>query len=255
MIKDLLEEEIKEENRDMVKETPYQFNGYFVPRVTEILSSMLHEDYLMGWSNYLGFKKQKYADVLKEAANKGTFVHNSIEHYLKENKEPQFELTVPDNLLNEVETAYNSFLSWWNIISKQDYKILMQEQPLVSPWFGGTLDLLIQINGRIYLMDFKTSNQVSYKYFLQLAAYRYMLKEQFNINVDGVGIILFNKKEVRFSEYILDFNNPWDLDYINTCLNTFFGLVYSYYGRLKCESMFKEVKLKSENGGKENEDE
>ena len=53
----------------------YEFDGIVVPRVTAILSDMLHEDYLMDWSNYLGlYKHQKYKDVLDAAADKGSSV-------------------------------------------------------------------------------------------------------------------------------------------------------------------------------------
>ena len=38
------------------KSDRYSYNGVFVPRVNDILSSMLSEDYLMRWANSLGFK-------------------------------------------------------------------------------------------------------------------------------------------------------------------------------------------------------
>ena len=44
----------------------YMYNNrYPVPRVTEILSSMIHEDHLMKWSNFIGrIKHQRYEVVL-----------------------------------------------------------------------------------------------------------------------------------------------------------------------------------------------
>ena len=235
-------------DKSLVQETPYMYEGNYVPRVTTILSSMLHEDHLMGWSNYLGWKRMDYKATLQEAASKGTYVHNFIENKIKENQDPVMDL-VPENIKHEVETAYASFISWWDIISKNNVKILMQEFPLVCPYFGGTLDILLEINGKVYLMDFKTSNHVSYKYFLQLSAYKYILEDYHGIKVDGVGVIMFNKKEIAFSEYILDFENNWDAEFMNVCINTFFGLVYSYYGRLRCENMFKEVVKKNDDKG------
>ena len=68
----------------VIKSDKYKYNGNPVPRVTEILSSMLHEDYLLGWSNYLGFKRKKYKTVLEHSANIGTYAHEGIELYLKE---------------------------------------------------------------------------------------------------------------------------------------------------------------------------
>ena len=112
-------------DKSLVQETPYMYEGNYVPRVTAILSSMLHEDHLMGWSNYLGWKRMDYKATLQEAASKGTYVHNFIENKIKENQDPVMDL-VPENIKHEVETAYASFISWWDIISKNNVKILMQ---------------------------------------------------------------------------------------------------------------------------------
>ena len=56
--------------------------------------------------------------------------------------------------------------------------IIGQEESLISPYYAGTYDLLVNINGDPYLVDFKTSNHVGYKYFMQIAAYRYLLYTQ-----------------------------------------------------------------------------
>lgn len=231
---------LNEDYKKLVDETPYEHNGLYVPRVTSIISNMIHEDYLLKWANWLGFKRRNYKDEVEKAASKGTFVHHFIEDYINEDKEPDME-SVPRDIYQEVQTAYSSFQLWWSIISGNEYEILMQETKLICPLFGGTLDILIKINGKIYLMDFKTSNHVSYKYFLQMAAYRYMLKLNYNIDLDGVGVIMFNKKEVNFTEYILNFSEVIDRLFMDECLNSFLSLSHSYYCKLRVESMFKEV--------------
>ena len=46
-------------------ENKYFYKGIPVPRTTEILSSMLHEEYLMEWSNYLGrYQRKDYNEYL-----------------------------------------------------------------------------------------------------------------------------------------------------------------------------------------------
>ena len=155
-----------------IDEERYQFQGYNLPRVTEIISNMLHEDFLMIWANNIGlYQRKKYKDTLEEAATKGAFVHDAIEDYIQNSNELDLD-KVPSEYQKEVNFAYGSFKSWWSVITKRNVKIIMQEHKLVCPWFGGTLDLLVEIDGRVYLLDFKTSNHPSYKYFLQLAAYR-----------------------------------------------------------------------------------
>lgn len=219
----------------------YFYQGKPVPRVTEILSSMLHEDYLMQWSNAIGlYKHQKYKDTLQQSADIGSYVHAAIENYLKNGIDLNIE-SIPYTYRDQVRNAFYSFKEWWSIIIKNDYKILMQEQELICMYFGGTLDLLIEINGCIYLIDFKTSNHPSYKYFLQLSAYRYMLRILYGIEIDGCIILMLDKKTESFQEMFLNFKIQEHLQYINYCEQTFLSIVYSYYNRLRVEQYYTNI--------------
>ena len=220
----------------------YMYNNrYPVPRVTEILSSMIHEDHLMKWSNFIGrIKHQRYEDVLEQAATKGTYVHNGIENFLQNSCDLDISF-IPTGYRNEVSYAYGSFKKWWEIVSLKNYNIVMQEQALVCPWFGGTLDILIEIFGRLYLLDFKTSNHASFKYFLQLSAYKYMLRELYGIDIYGCGIIKLNKKEISFEEYILDQSMPEYPGFIGLCEETFLSLTYSYINRIQVENQYRNI--------------
>lgn len=225
-----------------IKDSDYVFNGVTVPRVTKILSDMLHEDSLMSWSNFIGLvKHQKYQDVLNQAADKGSIVHNGIEDYLTNGNELNLA-AVPQNYQVEVENAYESFKKWWNIVATNNKAyVVMQETPLTCQWYGGTLDLLLNINDKYYLFDFKTSNHLSYKYILQLAAYRYMLRAGHNIEVDGVGIIKLDKQTVNFEEVMLHCDDPFDADLLNHAEICFHHIVYGYYERKYVENGFKAV--------------
>lgn len=219
----------------------YVYNEVNVPRVTEILSAMLHEDYLMEWSNSIGlYQHKKYKDTLQLSADIGSYVHDAIEKYLSD--EVIFNKDIyPSNIREQINTAFNSFLEWWTIIKKTKYKILMQEEKLVCQYFGGTLDMLIEINGLIYIVDFKTSNHPSYKYFLQLSAYKYMLENNYGVHINGCIILMLNKKECRFTEMVLDFNIQEHLDYINLCQQSFLSLVYAYYNRVLVQSSYQNI--------------
>ena len=61
MIIEKILKEIKQENE--ISDSNYMYNGIVVPRTTHILSSMLHEEYLMQWANAIGlYKRKKYTD-------------------------------------------------------------------------------------------------------------------------------------------------------------------------------------------------
>ncbi len=221
---------LEEDTQPMkLKEEKYFYNNIPVPRVTEIISKMISEEYLLYWANSLGFKHQSYKKTVQAAADIGSEAHDLISKFLLG------EVFTSDNI------PYLGFRKWWiDISSNNSVKVLGSEVQISCPYFGGTYDLLLQINDKIYLVDFKTSNHVSYKYYLQLAAYKYMLELQ-GYKIDGVIILQVNKSKIEYTEYPLLFDIPEHLDFINKCLNTFFSLVYGYYNISQCENMYKNI--------------
>lgn len=212
----------------------YNKEGRSVPRVTEILSAMIHSDSLMIWANRLGLRGIEYMKELNRAASYGTQAHSCIERYLKE------------KIKSEGNIPFLGYLLWEQILNEKGLVVapIMIEERLSCEWFGGTVDAVLDISGNIYLVDFKTSNHVTYKYFLQLAAYLYMLRAK-GIYPTGIIVLQLDKKEPGFNEYLLNFSIPEHNDFINYCTETFFALVYAYYQleRVKKEytAIFKEA--------------
>lgn len=218
-------------------DSDYLYNGKIVPRVTKIISKCIHNDKLMNWANSLGFKHKSYNKTLNYAANIGTQCHNNIDAFLEDNNHE-----LPQNIEYEAKNAYNSFIKWFNdVCSVANVEVIFHEKTLVCKYFGGTLDGLYKINGKIYLIDYKTSNHITYNYCLQLAAYRYMLYTELGINIDGCIIIQLNKSSVSYNEYVLNFDNNVHLDFINLCERTFFSLVYSYYNLIILDNNYNKL--------------
>lgn len=208
----------------------YNQEGISVPRVTEILSAMIHSDKLMIWANSLGFRGIRYMQALNQAADIGTEAHARIEMYLKE------------KVKTETNIPFLGFLRWEKTINEKGIFIdpIFVEIPLTCQWFGGTADAVFNLNGRTFLIDFKTSNHVTFKYFLQLAAYKYML-ELIGVKIDGVIVLQLDKKSPGFNEYLLDFSIPDHLNFMNYCSQTFFSLVWSYYNVKHIEIMYNQI--------------
>ena len=209
--------------------TYYNQEGIKVPRVTEVLSRTIHSDGLMYWANSIGLKGEKYRNVLNNAAKVGTAAHSAIEKYLFEN------IKTTDN------TPFLGFLMWHKYITKDmniPVEVIYVEHAITCKWFGGTLDALMRIGNKVYLVDFKTSNHVTFNYFLQLAAYRFMLREVEGINVDGVIVLQLDKDEPGFNEYHLSFDIPEHLYFIDNCQSAFLSLVYAFYNLQMIESSF-----------------
>ena len=211
---------------DKGKKARYHINGRGIPSVTELLS-FIDSEGLIAWANRIGRQGQDNKEIASKAAEFATMAHKSIEMYLK--RKP----VENDNV------CLQSFKEWWDGVNKcHRVKVLGQEQVLIGEYFAGTYDLLISIDDKPYLIDFKTSNHVGYKYFMQLAAYRYLLYTLKNININGCIILQFDKKEPKFREFNLDFTNPYDYEFIENCYRAFMGLVYTYYNVKLCQREF-----------------
>lgn len=212
-----------------LREEKYFYNGVPVPRVTEIISKMISEEYLLYWANGLGFKHQGYKRTVDAAANLGSETHELINRFLM------------GEVFNSNNIPYLGFRKWWiDITSSNKVKVIGSEKILTCPYFGGTYDLLIEIGGLLYLIDFKTSNHISYKYFMQLSAYKYMLEQQ-GYNISGCIILQLNKSRIEYEEYPLIFTNPYHKEFIDNCFNAFLSLVYGYYNIFRCEEMYKNI--------------
>ena len=213
-------------------DTYYNSDGVPVPRVTEILSSMIHSDGLMYWANSIGLRGQRYKTVLDNAAKIGTAAHNAIELFLK------------DKIRDSTNIPFLGFEMWHTIVEehfKMPIEIIYVEHKMSCKYFGGTLDCLARIGGRLFLIDFKTSNHVTFNYFLQLAAYRYMLRVTEGIEVEGCIVLQLDKDEPGFNEYVLDFMVQEHLMFINNCERTFLSLVYGFINVKQVEGQFREI--------------
>lgn len=223
-------------------DSPYSFDKKKVPRVTQVLSEMIHDEYLMNWANYMGRCKHVDHNVYRDrAASIGTHTHSAIEKYTQLNYVDTFESI--DNIYDrlQVKNAFYSFKLWWDILNTHRVNVIFQEKHLVCEYYGGTLDMLVQVDNRVYLVDFKTSNHFNYKYHLQTAAYRRILYTKYNINVDGIIILKLSKDKVYFEEQVLDFTRYDHVEYINNCERMFLSLVYAWYNRYIVENQYKKI--------------
>ena len=244
MIEKILSELDPNSYADMYK-TIYSYDGIPVPRVGDIIKMCMYEQVIVDWSNHIGKRGMSNVVVLNDSAKKGTYVHNAIENYIQNGTILDVSELKYDHRA-AVNNAWMAFLSWWEIMTKAGVEIIMQEQPLISKYYGGTLDIVIKVNNKKYLLDFKTSKYIYLKHFLQLSAYRKMLRDICGEEVDGVGIIRLSKEEPSFEECILDLSDEFNLNYMNSCEEAFLSMVYNYYNRLNVERGFQEVMRRHE---------
>jgi len=128
--------------------------------------------------------RKAHTKIKDTAADYGTHVHDQIENYCKGKK------VVSIN--EQVDKSVQSFIDWFE---RQNAKVIESEKRLYSKehWYAGTVDLVLEIDGKHWIADIKTSNGIYNTYFLQMAGYQIALEETENYDIEGHMIIQLTK--------------------------------------------------------------
>jgi genome maintenance exonuclease 1 len=162
-------------------ETP---EGKRYPSVTTVLGKMMDKSALETWRKRVG--EEEAARVSARASTRGTNVHTMCENYV---------------LGNDIDTSMPHNMMMFNQIKKVlDEKVDMvraTECTLFSDHLklAGSCDLIANYDGRLSIIDYKTSAKRKRKdwiegYFLQASLYSYMLWEMTDILVKDIVIII-----------------------------------------------------------------
>lgn len=202
--------------------------GVYYPSVTTILQYMPKNKFFDNWLKDVGHNADL---ILAKAGKEGTQVHEAAEALIKGE-----EVTWMD----DYGKAKYSQLVWGMIIKFYDFwktvkpELIFTEEFTYSDThkYAGTADLLVRINGEVWLLDIKTSNSLHRAYDMQLAAYAKSIEEVKGIKVDRTGIIWLkastrgpSKKEGTFQ------GKGWQVKVIDKIEENFdlFMTVYKLY--------------------------
>lgn len=213
----------------------YKKNGHQYPRVTSItgqldkpaltywaancacdyiLQEMSAETTMEGLSSIIESARKNFRSVSYQALDIGSAVHEAVERYLKTGVEPQ----APSE---EVLSGFLAFLEWQD---KHELLPIATEQTLYSDTYAGTCDLVCVLDGKKYLIDFKTTKKPKQKggydeWKWQLAAYRNCIP-----GLQGAGILRLDKDTGKPDFY--DYSDTYEED-----LRTFLLLTDLWYMR------------------------
>lgn len=136
--------------------------------------------------------------VKEEAAAIGTQVHEWCEEYINAKPKDRKTLALP-----EEERALNgvtAFLSW---VNTHKVKFIDTEKLVYSKKhdYVGLLDLKAIVDGKLTLVDFKTSKGVYPEYYIQVSSYLKADEEECGDKYDGAMILHFDKETGDFGTY------------------------------------------------------
>jgi hypothetical protein len=163
----------------------YQRNGAFYPSITYVLGYYPKGKFFEDWLKKVGYSADY---IVRKSADEGTQVHEMIEEYLNgaelnflnKGGYPQYPTNVWQMFLR--------FVDWW-----EEYKptLIETEVHLFSDKLkvAGTCDLVCEIDGELWIIDFKTSNHLQTTYDLQAAVYGKCYEECFGKTPHRYGIL------------------------------------------------------------------
>ena len=168
-----------------------------LPSVTTILDSVKKPG-LEAWKE----REPRWREISDHAADLGTRVHKAIERYLnlklktrqeeeagREEREVEVEeVEVEDE---EIKNPFSAFLEWE---AATGFEAVGVELGVWSEQgYAGSLDLLGYLDGRLYVVDLKTSRIIRPEHLLQVSAYRWAYEERSGERVQGLGVLRLDK--------------------------------------------------------------
>jgi hypothetical protein len=202
--------------------------GVYYPSVTTILQYMPKNKFFDNWLKDVGHN----ADIImRKAAEEGTAVHNAVEEliagkeitWMDEYGHAKYNLTVWQMILKAAEFFK---LHKPEVIAAEEFTFSDKHQ------YAGTADLIVRMDGEIWLLDVKTSNGLHRAYELQLAAYAKAWEEMFGQKIDRTGILwLKSTKRGPSKKDGVYQGDGWEIKIIDEIDKNFelFNTIYSLY--------------------------
>ena len=199
------------------KKHTYMVGDRKVPSVTRVVDAVFPK-YLTEWAATAGADYWKenygkdsgmyegirnaYKEIGDTAKDIGSEVHKWIELWIK------FKITggeTSTDYPDRVKVPMQNFHKW---VESREIEWLACEKKVYSrSWeYAGTIDALAKINGKLCVIDFKTSAKIYKEYYLQVSAYCNAIGEMMG-ELPKLGMIVrLDKEEEKFQEVAFD---PW----------------------------------------------
>ena len=177
----------------------YLADGRRVPSVTTITGARkMGIEGLLAWANQLGREGKSHREARQAAADAGSLAHTMVENAIHGRDPMEGIPPVEASVLEQAKTGYGGFVRWNEIMA---LTYLETEVPMVSEQerYGGTPDAIARSKeGRLLLLDWKSSNAVYGDYIIQLAAYGRLWNSNHEEGIQEYYLLRFGKQEGDF---------------------------------------------------------
>lgn len=143
-------------------------SGKWLPSVTTLLDAYPKGAAYIIWLKNVGLNASQ---ILKEAGETGSNVHNAIDQYVK---------TGQLRFLNDEGRELWKWEEWELICKAMEFFTIYKPEIIVHEFsfaseelgFGGTIDMVCKIGNDNWIIDYKSGNGIYESHFLQIAAYK-----------------------------------------------------------------------------------
>lgn len=177
--------------------------------VTTVLNNNLawNKGALIGWAYKRGKEGKPLRD--QDALDIGTIAHQWVEADIKGKPFKMPDIT--QEIKDKIENSFLAYLEWKEQVK---FKLIQSELSLISETyqFGGTIDIIGEVNGKPAIIDLKTSEEIYIDHKIQVAAYKNIYNEVFFDNpITMVYILKLGKKDGGFSyHYLPNLDKEWE---------------------------------------------
>lgn len=166
-------------------------DGKRVPGTTTIISRFKDSGGLVQWAYQCGLDGLDINKVRDDAADAGTCCHDMIDDHLHHRLNHPHSFTEP-----VIARAGHAFLAYLEWAEQSKLELVASEQSLVSEkyQFGGTFDAVLT-NGKLRLLDYKTSSGIYTDYLIQVAGAYSLLWAEHNPDkpLEGMDLLRISK--------------------------------------------------------------
>ena len=179
-------------------------NGKRCPSVTTVLKRFKDSEGLLMWAHALGTRGIDMEEDKKYTARTGTIAHAMIDACIVDEK-PKWCLDYIAAGAEHRREASELYERWAHWAMDVGFRPTHTELPLVSEKyrFGGTLDCIGFVKGKLMVADWKRADRVYVDQLLQLSAYREMWNEVYqDQQIDGASVVLLGCDPVQSETFV-----------------------------------------------------
>lgn len=165
--------------------------------------------------------KKAHRNRTQHAADIGSFVHAWVEAHIKYQLGIGPKPKKPSN--DQVISGVKAYLAWEKA-NKVEYVYSERKIYSLAHHYAGTVDIVARVNGKLSVVDIKTSNYMNVEFWLQTAGYVQALEEEFSEKFAERYVIRLDKESPVAEPHVASAEGRKQ----ETDIETFLGLRTAY---------------------------